>query len=124
MWWRGKPSVIVFVEFTSRDKFTRLSSVTVVDVDFCAFGKPFRKRTKIMLFNTSAASLVPYKCVGKGICSFTHRKHVELSGKDPKTNTFRTKLAEPYPRLLSDLLAAAFNNSRTYNRFQRLGSFM
>lgn len=64
--------------------------------DFCRFGTQWRKRTR---FKTDL-SISGQKC----LCVCT-APHLKLRGKCPRTGINMTKLAEPYPRRLSRMLA-------------------
>ena len=52
--------------------------------------------------------LQQYRCIGskRGIC----QPHVPLSGQT-KSGAWRTKIAEPYPWQLTQILATAFSNT-------------
>ena len=65
--------------------------------DFCQYGKPWRKATKIVgtVPGLEAASR---KCTGK-VCSRTALPHVKLEGRNAH-GVFWTKIAEPYPEKL------------------------
>ena len=81
--------------------------VTFIAVDFCAFGTPWRKRTVLMFGHCDEAdilSLSHRRCNGVGICDFTHKRHVQLTGSDP-TGIPWTKRAEPYPTKLARRMA-------------------
>ena len=66
--------------------------------DFCAFGTPWRKST---IFRTNG------QLRGKRLlCPRTH-VHRVLRGRDPSSGVSWTKLAEPYPKRLCNMLAAA-----------------
>ena len=81
---------------------TVLSWSTFFSLDFCQYGERWRKRTS---FATSIASLATLSrlCTSSGrypLCSRTQKRHIQLSGIDPKTKQFRTMLACPYPKQL------------------------
>ena len=86
----------------------RLSPIRFIKTDFCMYGMPWRKRTKIAAVHVD---LEPCSrlCKGRGICSNSHKPHVELSGKFQ--GVFRTSIAEPYPRALSNALARSFKDA-------------
>ena len=71
-------------------------------VDFCQFGTPWRKRTKLVGTLPGLESLSE-TCHGK-VCSRTGLTHIILQGRDP-TGVFFTKRAEPYPKPLCRAIA-------------------
>jgi len=67
--------------------------------DYCQFGTPWRKSTKVLVFNINTEQLPQNRCVGKHhLCSTTGKPHVILSGIHPTRNIPWTKVAEPYPK--------------------------
>ena len=65
-------------------------------VDYCAFGEQWRKRTRLAAWCKPLRN-VPELCASKrGVCSFTGRQHVLLTGVNEK-GAFRTAVASPYP---------------------------
>ena len=80
-------------------------------VDFCRYGTPWRKRTRLLALHCdlSASSV---RCEGvRGCCSETQRPHERLMGRRPGEKIDRTKLAESYPvkwtrALVADLCLA------------------
>ena len=65
-------------------------------LDYCQFGTPWRKRTKLAGWFTGDAPLLEALCSGRhGKCSMTGQAHMQLSGGDAR-GPF-TRLAEPYP---------------------------
>ena len=79
------------------------AGVHFVVVDFCAFGTAWRKRTGLLMGNVDeqdVESLRRYKCSGVGVCSYSGKRHVQLTGSDP-TGIPWTKRAEPYPTRLA-----------------------
>ena len=71
--------------------------------DFCGYGTPWRKRTRFMYWNLPQMEFK--RCSGMGICSYSHRKHIILQGKDP-SGVFYTRRAQAYPVPMCDTLAA------------------
>ena len=54
-----------------------------VNTDYCQFGKPWRKRTKIASWNTHELDFTERHCTGKqGLCSRTQEPHIVLTGTD------------------------------------------
>ena len=71
--------------------------------DFCGFGTPWQKRTRLRGTLRGMHALVR-KCRGGKICSFTHHSHVVLKGRD-QHGVYLTQRAQPYPRCLCALVA-------------------
>eukprot|EP00438_Fugacium_kawagutii_P032643 Skav206865 [mRNA] locus=scaffold898:55024:69937:- [translate_table: standard] len=87
----------------------RRRGVSYVDVDFCAFNKPWRKRTRFVFFRVQLDHLRSCVCRGsqRGLCAFTMKPHIPLMGLHP-SGQFMTKIAEPYPVKLCTELGHAF----------------
>ena len=80
-----------------------MANVSWVVVDFCHFGTDWRKRTGLLIGNCDSVdieSLRKCRCQGVGVCSYTGKKHIQLTGSDP-TGIPWTKRAEPYPTRLA-----------------------
>ena len=76
-----------------------------VIVDFCQFKKRRRKRTRLRVWLMSELTTVSRTCSGRhGVCSATGKPHIVLSGRN-RNGIPWTKIAEPYPALLSKILA-------------------
>ena len=77
-------------------------------VDFCAYGTPWRKRTRLMFGNVDACDLARLdrcRCIGR-YCSFQSGRHFQLTGAGPNHKPW-TLIAQPYPaRLCRDLARA------------------
>ena len=92
-------------------EFEQLASAAHTQVrviDFCAYGMPWRKRTRLLLGNVDSCDLERLsfrKCSGvSGGCSFRPHKHFHLTGTGPGGVPW-TSLAQPYPSLLCKDLA-------------------
>ena len=87
----------------------RRKGVSWVDVDFCAFKKRWRKRTRFLYFGVDLSHMAVYKCIGakRGCCAFSGLPHIPLMGLSPD-GQFMTKIAEPYPLLLCRKISQAF----------------
>ena len=77
--------------------------------DFCAFGTQWRKTTTFLAMNFGALQrLESFRCQGtSGSCSFSGRKHMNLSGRAPGSSMWLSSVAEPYPRRLCNVYAQA-----------------
>ena len=97
-----------------------LEHVRSVTTDYCCWGTPWRKRTTITFwFWPAAVASIGRVCRAsrgaKGqpaICSTSRKPHMHLSGVDPKTKSFRTKQADPYPPKMVEALVAASGLSK------------
>ena len=90
-------------------------------VDYCQYGMPWRKRTRIMYAHVplEQGSKV---CHGHGICSRTHKPHINLIGTDNKQ--FKTNMAEPYPRPLCRRWCDCFANALVGQTVCRLSNWV
>ena len=78
-------------------------------VDFCAFGTPYQKKTRLLMFK--CASPPPAKSVrckyvkkdGKKVCCHSGKPHVQLSGVGNKAEGFRTRQATAYPEAFAEM---------------------
>ena len=81
--------------------------VEMIIVDFCCCGTPWRKRTAVVFGNCDSADLLSLsrcKCSGVGTCSFSGKKHIQLTGSDNHGVPWTTR-AEPYPQGFASMLA-------------------
>ena len=73
-------------------------------MDYCQFNKPWRKRTRIRVWNLSELDGLSCTCKGRhGICSASGKKHIALTGT--LGGKALTKIAEPYPKKMVNMLA-------------------
>ena len=86
----------------------RRPEVNWIDVDSCAFGMQWRKRTRFLYFGIDLLHLSSHKCDGskRGLCAFTLQPHLPLMGIAP-TGQFFTKMAAAQPKKLCRVLAHA-----------------
>eukprot|EP00435_Cladocopium_sp_Y103_P071851 s87_g38.t1 len=82
----------------SWDKILGFPDVGDLRLDFCRFGTPWRKRTRFRTNLHVRGSKVFCNC---------SKPHVRLRGRCKEKKCSFTKLAEPYPRGVADLIAAA-----------------
>eukprot|EP00438_Fugacium_kawagutii_P011960 Skav219331 [mRNA] locus=scaffold1957:475156:479430:- [translate_table: standard] len=87
-WWRQRRWI----------RLLKTSSFGLFRLCFCRFGTPWRKATRVAT-NTRLAGITMW-CQCK-------KKHLQLRGNDPLRRIPMTRLAQPYPRGLSRLLAAS-----------------
>ena len=93
----------------SRQKFLQLVSVQDVVCDYCAFGRPFRARTRLRLWGGRPLELQA-RCSGRGTCSYSGRPHEQLTGTAGKE--FATAKKNSYPEGLCSILASYFVRER------------
>ena len=73
-------------------------------MDFCVDGGPFRKRTRLLFLHCGSPDAARLQChASGGVCSFTGRPHVRISGV--KNHVWISKLAEPYPPSVANFVA-------------------
>ena len=74
----------------------------------CAFGTRLRKATRLLAWNISLDSTSSHMCHGrKGICQFTGKLHIVLSGADPVSKRNWISLAGKYPEPMGRTMATA-----------------
>ena len=65
----------------SRATFAERPQVSDSILDYCAFGTPYRARTRIRLWQVRPqTALAKCKCSGRGICTFSGKPHEQLTG--------------------------------------------
>eukprot|EP00959_Pyramimonas_sp_CCMP1952_P427894 8961217-Pyramimonas_sp.AAC.1 len=62
----------------------RRPECTTYIVDYCAFGTPWRARTRLNMFNVKCPALEGAKCKGRGTCSSSGKPHYQLDGPTGK----------------------------------------
>lgn len=71
----------------------------------CQYDGPYKKPTKLIMWNFQS-SLLAKQCTGSvGTCSYTGRANETLSGIDPASGEFKTAKASPYPHKFADTFA-------------------
>ena len=83
----------------------RLPHTTSLVVDYCQYGEPWRKSTRIMVSRHADVRSLERRChFGRGyVCSASGKRHVVLSGSSG--GTFMTAKAQAYPQKLCRALA-------------------
>jgi hypothetical protein len=117
------PNISYLWDFADRRKFLEDANTHAHVVDYCAFGRPFRARTRLVTFNMTVPSTEKLLCKGRGICSFTNRPHLQLDGP-AHSRGFMTRLKSEYPEQLCRLLAKSLVSSYTEKRTTRLWNLM
>ena len=79
-----------------------------IELDFCQFGEPWRKRTGLLHGGVDFSQLARLCSGQKGWCSTTGRKHQHLSGTN-EHGAFWTRVAQPYPLALVTMLAQSLS---------------
>ena len=113
-------------QLRNRVLFGRQPHVHDVRVDYCAFGTPFRARTRLRLWGCelpqlTVAGAAPC-CTGRGVCSFSGRPHQQLSGA--VKGEFATARKNSYPPELCSALAGHFVTERRRRISSRLWTLM
>ena len=90
----------------------------LVPLDFCAYGTPWKKTTRILFHGWIGVGDVVRRCrarrTGKGqptMCQYSMCAHQHLSGINRETKKWWTSVAEPYPEKLVERIAAIFQNT-------------
>lgn len=97
-------------------KLCQHPSVSFCVTDYCQDGAPWRKRTRV-LFSHVDLSHAGQLCEGaRGVCSRTHKRHVQLSGT--LNGKFLTLIAQPYPKNFCRRVATAFSHAM-FHRLSR-----
>ena len=98
--------------------------VKSVNLDFCMFGTPWRKRTKLVYCWVDLRHLGRLCSRHKGKCDRTGTCHQIWEGKKTGTSIFWTSIAEPYPRRLVTLWARCCKNNLAVRAFINLSSLI
>ena len=81
-------------------------------VDYCACGTPGRARARLLFWGTlPPTGLVLLRCTGRGVCSWSQRPQLQLTGT--KDGAFLTKKKNAYPDRLCAILAKGFDKVHT-----------
>jgi hypothetical protein len=82
-----------------------------IDVDQCAFGRPWKKTTRLAFFcceDADLGRLHAARCSGRGgWCSYNKKYHVQLSGDPRVVQVASAKQAQAYPVPLAGALVKA-----------------
>ena len=93
-------------------------NATTYDFDFCRFGAPWRKRTRVVLWSCLPWADGHLRCKGRrSICSVTNKRHIVLTGTDPQ-GVLWTKRAQAYPESLCTSLASLLTRSAEHITLQ------
>jgi hypothetical protein len=100
----------------------KAASCTSHVVDFCAFGTPWQKRTKLVGWHVGKVSSLDQKCKGsRGLCA-NGKHHFVLRGSKPGTKVPWTRIAEPYPTRICRVAADAMIKAHDLLHLNRLFS--
>ena len=93
-------------------RFAAHAGVVTALTEFCMYGEPWRKATRLLGVHICLERLGHFRCLHKarGTCARTGLPHVILTGKDD-LQRFRTTVAQAYPRKFCKTLAACFNDA-------------
>ncbi len=103
-------------------RISRWPNIDVAVLDYCAFGTPWRKRTRFLSANVILSS-IQGRCEGRRVCSFTRRPHTILSGTDEAGRRLTT-LAEPYPARLCRSILPCFETAIVQQNASHVCRFM
>ena len=81
-------------------RYRRPDSADVMRADFCVFGTPWRKRTRV-------ATSIPSLRGKRYLCRCSPPRHFPLRGQHPFLKRPWTAVAEPYPKGFAHLIARA-----------------
>ncbi|CAE7189649.1 unnamed protein product [Symbiodinium sp. CCMP2456] len=95
-WWLEQPDTSWMWRLPGFKRFRPPSSTSTWRVDFCYFGTPWRKRTKIACSNELSGRRLFCRCLVP---------HVLLRGRCPYSGVARTAVAQPYPKAFAAALA-------------------
>ena len=84
--------------------------VNWVRADFCQFGTPWQKSTRVLGAFADLSPLAKHCHRKQHLCSRSGCPHVALQGQHPANGIFMTKLAESYPPRFARALARALDN--------------
>ena len=100
------------------ESFLTQESVKDVFCDFCQYGEPFRKRTRLRFWRCTDVDRAGRLCKRTdGICSATGVAHIQLRGH--VNGQFRTRAAQMYPKRLCEVLATILSNSKHESELSR-----
>ena len=115
-WFLENPHSSMMWKIPALRKLAAAPHIKEVTVDICSYGTRWRKRTHLLFGNAPECCVQHLRgrfCCGRGVCSYTNKRHIELSGPHPTRRVPWTKVAEPYPlglcRDLAIALTSAFN---------------
>ena len=106
-YWLENPDSSWLWQQKSMRRFLPPDSAFTLRVDYCRFGTPWRKRTRVALN-------LPSLCGLRFLCTCTQR-HVALRGMHPSLKKPWTAVAEPCPRAFVKLLASGIANDVSWH---------
>ena len=98
----------------------RYKTSTTVVTDYCCYGTPWRKRTKLLGVRVSNLERLGKTCSGAGGFCHTGKQHVRLRGTEPRSRQLYTRLAEPYPRRFAEAAADVLHNASEHQMLNSL----
>ena len=102
-------------------KYWESGKAQLIVVDQCAWGRPWRKRTRILISGCDAqdiAALERRHCSGHRVCSYSGKPHVQLTGSGPGGKPM-TLHAQEFPQGLSSMLARILLGELLHRRATR-----
>ena len=90
-------------------------------VDYCQFGCPWRKRTRLVGLHTGQSPALCVRCTGRhGLCSRTGQQHQQSRGTNPLTGKLWTRIAEPHPTQLASRAARTLHQAAEHIHLSHL----
>ena len=90
--------------------------VVFLDVDQCAFGRPWKKTTRLAFVccrDADFARLTRARCRGRGgWCSYNQARHVQLSGDPRVVRVAPAKQAQAYPVPMAEAIVRCLLSRR------------
>ena len=97
-WWLEQPDTSGMWRMPGFRRFRQCGSLEIWRADFCRFGTPWRKRTRIACSSELAGRRTFCRCL---------LPHVLLRGRCPGSGKAWTAVAQPYPKVFAETLALA-----------------
>ena len=102
IWWVENPAGSYLWSQPEWEMLQRATGAQFFLTDYCRFGTPYRKRTRFLTNSVLAGEKLLCQC---------NRKHLKLVGYSKLHGCSWTRVAEPYPSKLSQVLAKAVATS-------------
>lgn len=99
------PATSLFFRAPPIEKLTQFPCHKSMNVTMCAFGARWRKITRVATWHVDDYD-PPAVCCGRhGICDYSKRQHIVLSGNIPGSGTSWTSTAAAYPQKFAKFFA-------------------
>ena len=111
---QNQPPTFFWFENPDHKRWSSPSSDELCRVDFCRFGKAWRKRTRVAT-NIEGLRGLRMLCT----CS---QAHVQLRGQHPTLKMPWTAVAQPHPRGFSKLIGSAVSSACNWSRWLNISA--